>query len=185
MVRSFAITALLAIVCLAGCAGGTPPTPGTDLVVIYSPHSDEIRQEFTEGFQTWYKAQTGRDVNVSWPDPGGGGTQILKRIEDKFRAGRFDIDLVFGGGPIFDQMKQLGMLAPYRLPEDVLAAIPAKVAGQPLYDPDFAWYGAAISTFGIIYNKSLIRDKGLPEVKDWETMADPKYFGLVGAGDAA
>jgi spermidine/putrescine-binding protein len=57
------------------------------------------------------------------------------------------------------------------------------VAGEPLYDPDFAWYGAAISTFGLIFNKTVIRDKGLPEVEDWTTPADPAYFGWVGAGD--
>jgi len=176
--------ALVAAIGLAGCGGGPQAPAGADALVIYSPHSDEIRQEFTEAFQAWYRKETGREVAVSWPNAGG-GTDILKLLEDKFRAGRFDIDLVYGGGPIFDQMKQLGMLQPCRLPEDVLAAVPKTVAGQPLYDPDFTWYGAAISTFGLIYNKTIIADKGLPPVKDWQALADPAFFGLVGAGDAA
>ena len=174
--------ALVAAIGLAGCGGGPQAPAGADALVIYSPHSDEIRQEFTEAFQAWYQAETGREVAVSWPDAGG-GTDILKRLEDKFRAGRYDVDLVYGGGPIFDQMKQLGMLQPHRLPEDVLAAVPKTVAGQPLYDPDFTWYGAAISTFGLIYNKTIIADKRLPPVRDWQALADPAYFGLVGAGD--
>jgi iron(III) transport system substrate-binding protein len=176
---------LAASALLSGCGGTSEPAADTDLLVIYSPHSDEIRQEFTWSFQDWYKRQTGRNVDVSWPDPGGGGSQILKRLQDKFRAGRYDIDVAFGGGPIFDQLKQLGMLEPYRVPADVLAAIPPKAAGQPLYDPEFHWYGAAISTFGLIYNNALICDRGLPPVKDWETMADPRYVGFVGAGDAS
>lgn len=186
MNRILAGMALATILALAGCGGGTESAGGDDALVIYSAHSDEIIAEFTTGFQAWYKRETGRDVKVSWPDPGGGGTHMLKRLEDKLRAGRFDVDVVFGGGGmIFEQMKQLGMLEPCRLPDDVLAAIPDKVAGQPIFDRDFCYYGAAISTFGILYNKTMIQEKGLPEVKDWETLADPKYLGLVGAGDAS
>jgi len=174
----------MALLTLAGC-GGSSPSAATDTLVIYSPHSDEIREEFTQAFQAWHKAKTGRDVDVSWPDPGGGGTQVLKRLQDKFGSGRYDIDLVFGGGPIFDQMKQLGILQKVTLPPEITAAIPPKAAGQPLYDPDGYWYGSAISTFGLIYNRTLIKDKGLPEVKDWLVLADPKYFGYVGAVDPA
>jgi ABC-type Fe3+ transport system substrate-binding protein len=180
-----ALCALAAVIIVTGCGGGPTPQAGVDSLVIYSPHSDEIRYEFGEAFQAWYKAQTGREVDVKWPDPGGGGTEVLRRLEDKFRAGRYDIDIGFGGGPIYDRMKQLGMLEPYRLPAEVLAALPAKIAGQPVCDPGFAWYGAAVSSFGIIYNKPMISLKGLPQVKDWESMADPKFFGLVGAGDPA
>lgn len=168
---------------LAGCGGDSSPQAGTDELVIYSAHSEEIISEFTAGFRAWYKARTGRDVAVSWPDPGGGGTQMLKRLEDKFRAHRFDVDICFGGGPLYNRMDQLGMLAPCPLPEAVRQALPLKAAGQPLVDPDGHWYGSAISTFGIIYNKTLLRDKGLPEIKDWESLADPKLAGFVGLGD--
>jgi ABC-type Fe3+ transport system substrate-binding protein len=186
-IAAFGIVALtaMALLGLAGCGGDSSPSAAADTLVIYSPHGDEIREEFTQAFRAWYKAKTGRDVDVSWPDPGGGGTQVLKRLEDKFRAGRFDIDLVFGGGPIFDQMKQRGMLQKTPLPEDVLKAIPPKAAGQPLYDADGHWYGTALSTFGLIYNRMLIKDKGLPEITDWLAVADPRYFGYVGAADPA
>lgn len=178
-----AILAVPAVGALSGC-GGEQPAADTDNLVIFSPHADEIREEFGAAFTVWYKAQTGRDVDVKWPDAGG-TTQMLKRLQDKFRAGRYDVDVAFGGGAIFDQMKQLGMLEQCRLPEAVLKAVPETVAGQPLYDPEFHWYGAAVSTFGLIFNKTVIADRGLPPVKDWETMADPKYFGLVGAVDPA
>ena len=184
MAAGAAVAAMAAVAAasLAGC-GGEEPGAGTDRLVVCSPHSDEIRAEFSRAFEAWYRRETGRPVAVTWPDPGAGGTYMLKRLQDKFSAGRHDVDIVFGGGMIFARMKQLGMLDPYRLPADALAAIPATAAGQPLYDADFAWYGAAISTFGLIYNKLVIADRGLPEVRDWETMADPRLFGLVGAGD--
>ncbi|MBE3135207.1 MAG: extracellular solute-binding protein [Acidobacteria bacterium] len=184
MKRMAALAAVLALAAgTGGCGGGGTPASDTDALVIYSAHSDEIIAEFTGAFKAWYTRETGRDVDVAWPDPGGGGTFILKRLQDKFHAGRYDVDVAYGGGMIFEQMKQLGMLEPYKLPAEVLAAIPPKVAGQPIYDPDFSWYGPAISTFGLIINKTLIADKGLPEVTDWASPADPKYFGLAGAGD--
>lgn len=182
MRRVTGVVSTLAALLLGGC-GSTEPAADTDTLVIFSAHSEEVIAEFTEGFRTWYRQRTGRDVDMTWPDPGGGGTRILKRLQDKFHAGRYDVDVAFGGGMIFQQMKQLGMLEPYRLPDEVLSAIPEKVAGQPLYDGEFHWYGAAVSTFGLIYNKTVLKDKGLPPITDWETMTDPRFFGLVGAGD--
>jgi iron(III) transport system substrate-binding protein len=186
--------ALLAAALLA--AGGcrqAEPSPSTstaatraaeDELVIYTPHANEIREEFGWAFEDWYHQKTGRTVEVKWPDAGG-TSQILRRLQDKFKAGRFDVDVAFGGGPIFEDMKQLGMLEPFKLPAAVLNQIPTEVAGQRMYDPDYCWYGAALSSFGLIYNKKIIRDRGLPAVTDWETMADPAYFGLVGAADAS
>jgi iron(III) transport system substrate-binding protein len=174
-----------ALVALGGCrkeAG--KPAAAEDMLLIYSPHGDEIREEFAWGFQAWYRKRTGRAVDVQWPDAGG-TSQILKRLQDKFETGRFDIDVAFGGGPIFTQMKQRGMLEAYRLPDDVLRRVPATVAGQPMWDPEFCWYGAALSTFGLIYNKDMIRDRRLPEIRTWEAMGDPLMVGLVGPGDAS
>ena len=181
MRHATAIASTLAALVLVGC--GTEPAADTDTLVLFSAHSEEIIAEFTPAFRAWYKQRTGRNVDMTWPDPGGGGSQVLKRLQDKFHAGRYDVDVVFGGGMIIQQMKQLGMLEPYRLPDEVLSAVPKQVAGQPLYDPAFHWYGAAVSTFGLIYSKTVLEDKGLPPVTDWATMADPRFFGLVGAGD--
>ncbi len=178
--RAFLFGAILATA-LAGC-GGPVEEADVDRLVIYSPHSDEIETAFDRAFRAWYRAETDREVDVSWPDAGG-TTQIMRRIQDKFGAGRYDVDVVFGGGPIFERMKQLGFLDPYKLPEPLLEALPRTVAGQPLYDPEHYWYGAAISTFGLIYNKEIIADRRLPQPESWETMTDPAYFGLVGVAD--
>lgn len=180
-IRCMALAVALAAALVAGC-GAPADGPDSDELVIYSPHSDEIETEYDRAFRAWYRAETGRDVVVSWPDAGG-TTQIMRRIQDKFRAGRYDVDVVFGGGPIFERMKQLGFLAPCKLPNEALAALPETVAGQRLYDPEYYWYGAAISTFGLIYNKEIVADRSLPPVASWETMADPAYFGLVGTAD--
>jgi iron(III) transport system substrate-binding protein len=191
--KHLAITGMvcLALVALAGCNKAADPQPSAsaaaegDELVIYSPHSDEIRDEFGAGFEDWYFRRTGRRVRVSWPDAGG-TSQMLRRLQDKFEAKRFDVDVVFGGGsPTFEEMKSRGLLDPCKLPDDLLAAIPPIVAGQRIYDSDFTWYGAALTNFGLIYNREVIREQHLPPVTTWEAMADPAYFGRIGAGDAA
>lgn len=162
-----------------GVAGGT-----ADVLVVYSPHSPAIRNEFGRAFAERYLADTGRTVDVRWPDAGG-SSDLLRQVQDKYAAGIRDVDVVFGGGAIHSQLAALGLLEPYRLPDDVLAELPETIAGEPLYDSEFRWYGAAVSSFGLIYNATMIADRGLPSVSQWSDMARPEFFGLVGAVDAA
>ncbi len=174
------LAALAGLMAWAGC--GRAPEAEGDALVLFSPHSDEIEAEFERAFKAHYRAETGREVTLSWPDAGG-TTQMLRRIQDKFAAGRTDVDVVFGGGPIFERMKQLAFLEPCALSPEVMEGLPETVAGQPLYDPEGHWYGAAISTFGLIFNTKVIADRALPPVESWDVMADRAYHGLVGAGD--
>ncbi|MBL9128644.1 MAG: ABC transporter substrate-binding protein, partial [Verrucomicrobiales bacterium] len=71
----------------------------------------------------------------------------------------------------------------FRVPDDVLNGLAADVAGIPLRAPDFAWYGAAISSFGILQNLRVQAMARLPEVRRWEDLARPELEGWVGAGD--
>lgn len=191
---------------LAGCGGGdggsgapggteaettetgtgeqaAPSGPPAELV-IYSPHSDAIKTEFERGFRVWYRDRTGRDVTFSWPDAGG-SSGILPHVQDKAARGIHDVDIVFGGGPIHSRMVQLGLLMPCKLPQEVLDLIPETIAGVRVYDAEYRWYGAAVSSFGLIVNTRVIGDRNLPQVTEWTDMARPEFFGLVGAADAS
>jgi ABC-type Fe3+ transport system substrate-binding protein len=160
-----------------------PDAATADRLVIYSPHSDAIKQEFRRAFGEAHRSSTGRAVTVEWPDAGGGGG-ILRQLQDKYKQGIHDVDVVFGGGPMHEQLKNAGLLQPYKLPDDLLAKLPRTIAGQPLYDAEHYWYGAAISSFGIIYNKPLVADLGAPPVAEWSDMARPQFFAKVGVVDA-
>ncbi|MDR0679470.1 MAG: extracellular solute-binding protein [Puniceicoccales bacterium] len=43
-----------------------------DTIVILTPHNEVLRQEYGQGFQKWYKAKTGKDINIDWRYQGGG-----------------------------------------------------------------------------------------------------------------
>src|SRR5438093_10002431 len=74
------------------------------------------------------------------------------------------------------------------------AAYPApRLGGVPLYDPGDphvdsprpsnglrlanppTWFGSALSTFGIIFNKDVVRHLGVPEPTTWRDLADRRY----------
>lgn len=157
--------------------------PGT--LQIVSPHPQIIQDEFGPAFEVWYKAKTGTSVKVVWRDLGG-TSAALSGIVTAFekRPEGIDLDMFFGGGvDPYMQLKSLGLLQAYEMPADILAAIPKELNGVPLYDPQYSWYGTAISGFGIVYNKPLVKQLGIPEIKTWQDLTDPKLFTWVGAGD--
>jgi ABC-type Fe3+ transport system substrate-binding protein len=157
-----------------------------DRLILISPHPAEVQDEFERGFQRHYRAQTGRDVTVEWLDVGGGTSSILRYIKSEFRRspGGIGIDLFFGGGiDPYQELSQMGLCSPYRLPDEVLGRVPARIGGIPLYDPDFNWYGATLAGFGIVYNRSVLDILDLPVPGTWADLGDPKLFSWVGSGD--
>jgi ABC-type Fe3+ transport system substrate-binding protein len=47
------------------------PIAGADTLVIITAHNELLRREYTIGFKKWYKARTGKDVNIDWRYHGG------------------------------------------------------------------------------------------------------------------
>lgn len=58
-----------------------------------------------------------------------------------------------------------------------------KIGSQKLYDPEQYWLGTALSSFGIVYNREIVKQLGLPEPRRFEDLTDPKYQGWVGLAD--
>jgi ABC-type Fe3+ transport system substrate-binding protein len=171
---------LLALALLLSCR----QQPQEELVIV-SPHSPEIRVEFSRAFSAYHKARTGRDVLVKWLDVGGTGEAIQyirSRNAEKRQAG--GVDLFFGGGDFpFVQLKKQGLLAPHGVPDSILRNIPRYLGGVELFPADSTWYGAALSSFGIAYNRAALAQNNLPLPATWEDLAEPACRGWVSSGD--
>ncbi len=153
--------------------------------MVISPHSPEIREEFSRGFTSWYEARTGRRAAVRWLDVGGTGESIeyiRSRNAEQRQAG--GVDVFFGGGnfPFFQLQKQ-DLLAPYRVPDSILADIPQRLHGMDVYQRDSLWYGAALAGFGILCNREIARRNGLPLPRTWADLARRECRGWVASGD--
>ncbi|HUV39563.1 MAG TPA: extracellular solute-binding protein, partial [Planctomycetota bacterium] len=177
------LAAVAAAVVLAAVLPGCGREDGYDLVIM-SPHDEKITEEFETGFAAVFEAKYGRKPRISWRDLGTGTEGQMRYILETFerRPEGIDVDVFFGGGmDPFRELKAKGYLIPHRPPN--ADAIPEKILGVPLRDADDAWWGAALSSFGILYNRPLLERLGVPEPKTWEDLADPRLMGYVGLAD--
>ena len=156
-----------------------------DNLVIISPHWEGIRYEFGQGFERYYHAKTGREVEIEWMDVGG-SSEVLRFIKSEFsnKPGGINVDIIFGGGSDpYLELARIDLLQPYRLPDSLMAAVPQTVGGYPLYNERHLWYGATIAGFGIVYNKRVLELVGLPEPTNWEDLTRPELFTWIGSAD--
>ena len=149
-----------------------------DKLVIISPHWEGIETEFDTAFKAWYAKETGRQVTTDWLDQGGSSSDF-RFIESEFKRlpEGIGIDLFFGGGTDnYLKLADKGLLASYKLSETQLSRIPKEIFGIPVYDPEYRWYGAALSSFGIMYNEELRALFDLPEIQTWNDLTHPRTY---------
>ena len=161
-------------------------------LVIMSPHQEGIRREFQEAFSRWHKKHHGQSVFVEYLSYG--GSDIVKILNDRTTLfknnGTYGIDLVWGGGDyLFDQqLKKAGHLDPIDFKPAYLNTIypTPDINGVALYDPAKtpAWFGTALSSFGIVYNKDLVRHLQTSTPRTWADLADPRYYDWIALADA-
>ncbi|MFO0417602.1 MAG: extracellular solute-binding protein, partial [Pseudomonadota bacterium] len=170
---------------IIGALAPTAVAAETDELVGISPHWEAIRYEFTTGFAKQWKERTGRDLTIRWLDIGG-TSDIIKYVRGQFKQepNGIGIDFVFGGGSdSYIELERLGALEPATIAPEVLREIPPQIAGVPLYSERLTWFANALAAFGIIYNKAAVERLKLPTPRAWSDLADPRYFGYVGASD--
>jgi ABC-type Fe3+ transport system substrate-binding protein len=156
-----------------------------DRLVILSPHWEGIKTEFGRAFTEWYRKNTGRNVSVDWRDMGGANDD-LRFVLSEFQQtpNTIGIDLFFGGGiDPFLTLKEKNLLQSYHPQDSILAKVPKELSGLPLYDPEYEWFGTALSSFGILKNDKIIRELNLPVVSSWKDLANPKLKDWIGCAD--
>src|SRR5262249_43706724 len=58
-----------------------------------------------------------------------------------------------------------------------------QIGVQQLYAPEQYWLGTALSGFGIVFNRDLLREKGLDEPRAFADLTDPRYSGTLALAD--
>lgn len=180
--------------------GVNRPTAGAHLgdmsaptLVIITAHVEAIRREFAEAFSQWHHERFGKRVFIDYRSFG--SSDIVKY----FDAGRdtiyktqgtYKIDLVWGGGDyLFDQqLKKPGYLDGAALDPAVLSGAFPKpdLNGVALYDTGSnppQWFGTALSSFGIAYNRDVHRFLRLSDPVTWTDLKHPKYRGWIVCAD--
>lgn len=119
------------------------------------------------------------------------------------KPGEIAYDMMFGGGSYeFGKLKKgIKVSLPGPDGKDVERTIPMaqqvefskeqldawygenKVGTQQLYDPQKFWFGAALSSFGIVFNRDELAKAGLKEITSFDDLADPRLYGKVALAD--
>ncbi|MBI2603109.1 MAG: extracellular solute-binding protein [Deltaproteobacteria bacterium] len=156
-----------------------------DQIVIISPHRHSVQQEIIPLFKEHYQKKYGKKVEVEWLDQGG-ASDDLRYILARFasQSATSGIDLFWGGGeqPHLE-LKKLKLLKSHLLPSHLKKEVPAKLGPLLLYDKEETWHAVNFSSFGLFFNKKLLRLLQLEEPKNWNDLADPRYFGHLSNAD--
>jgi ABC-type Fe3+ transport system substrate-binding protein len=164
---------------------GVTPESAVGKVIITSPNNEGIQKEFQRAFEAWHARKFGEPCVVEWRDHGG-TNDAVRFVKSEFTQSPQGIGLdIFWGGGIepYLQFAQLRLLERVDLPEETMAMLPADIGGVPLYSEARVWYGTALSSFGIIYNRAQLAALKLPEPKTWADLASPSFVGQVAAAD--
>jgi ABC-type Fe3+ transport system substrate-binding protein len=184
---------------------------GVARLVIITPHSEDIRNEFRWAFADWHKKKYGQAVQLEFLNPGG-TSDIRRQLDTVYRqiraahAGSLPpedqvntgIDMVWGGGDYYfnSQLEPLGILRPLDLDPRILSdAFPQPaLAGVNLYDRHRdpsgnllppRWVGVCLASFGIIFNPDLYRALDLQPPTTWSDLTNPGLFGSLSLADPA
>ena len=100
------------------------------------------------------------------------------------------IDLFFGGGPsdfagqaLAGRLVDSGLIA---LHPDWFTqeAFPRVFGGEENWDKDGLWFGAVLSSYGILFNRDSLKRLGFErEPEQWSDLCDPRFLGEVGLCD--
>lgn len=168
---------ILGLVAAASIASSAPLALAADKIVVISPHRKSIQDEFVPAFKEFYKANYKAEVEVEWLDMGGTSDDV-KFVREKFskNPATSGVDIFWGGGTsTFLDLSRDKLLSEHKLPANLAKDIPATAAGVPFYDQTNTWYASAMSSFGIFYNKKVVKMEGLKEPATWQDLADPKF----------
>lgn len=191
-------------------SGDDGPSDTTEKLIIRSPHGEQLRTEFTDGFNRYRKAQGKSPIFIDWRSSGGTSdlrkqtiaefeAEAFRAIETNSELGGVGIDLFFGGGDY--EHSQLAkprsverpdgtkfeytISTPVDISDEHLKEIfpQPDIAGAPLYNPEKRWFGTALSSFGIVFNNDVLQSRGLPKPQTWADLASPVFRNEIALAD--
>lgn len=162
----------------------------------------KIEGDYLNAFRNYWVEELGREWSMEvqnafynrrlqvGPDPGADTPGQAARRAFLTSGVSSGLDVFFGGGS-YDFIRQAnsGSLVSFGLLErrpDWFGddTLPQSYAGEPFWDPEGRWFGAVLSTFGIIFNRDGLRRVGYEGIPStWRDLADPRFIGEVALAD--
>ena len=178
--RRLALLALVLVFAFTLPAGAPAQAPAIeDELVLITPVSKFVFDGALKAFAQYAKEKWNVTVKTNGI-PAGTPVAYGRIVEWK---GKPEADIFWGGeSALFEKLAEQKLLAKLELPKPVIDAIPASIGTPkpiPLKDPDGYWVGTALEPYGIVYHPRVLRRLGVPDLKDWEDLLNPKLKGNV------
>jgi iron(III) transport system substrate-binding protein len=172
------VVALLGVVCLAGAA--TPKAASIeDELVVQTPMSAFVVESMLKEFVQYARERTG--VAVTFRVLRAGTPVSYERIVGW--GGQPEADVFWGGEPVlFDDLAIRGLLTRLDVRNDVWNAIPPTIGAPkpiPLRHPDRLWVGTALEAYGLVFSPRLLKQLGMPELREWDDVLHLRLKGQV------
>jgi len=168
------------LVALAGVTSVTPvPAPIEEELIIQTPVSAFIVDAAFKEFTQYAKEKWNVTVKASALHA---GTPVSYETIVKWK-GKPQADIFWGGeSALFDKLAAQNLVVRLELPNEVWESIPASIGKPkpvPLKDPAGYWVGTALEIYGLVYHPRLLKRLGVPEIKDWDDVLNPKLKGQI------
>lgn len=160
-----------------------------------------LKSEFTAAFEQHWTRTLGRpwtgEVAQACMNPKTPATDPARAEFLNSKVG-IGLDLFFGGGGFdFQIQSDVGTLVAQAKDGTGLTAIrqrhpnwfteaiiPEKTSGEPFRDSNDRWCGTCLSSFGIVFNRDVLRRLGIEkDPAQWHDLADPRLQGMVALAD--
>jgi iron(III) transport system substrate-binding protein len=170
------LIAVLAVV-LTGSAEAQAPIE-SELVLI-TPVSKFIHDAALKAFADYAKERWNISVKVSGI-PAGTPIAYGRIVEWK---GKPEADIFWGGeSALFEKLADQKLLQKLELSRESWDSIPAAIGKPkpiPLKDRDGYWVGTALEPYGLVFHPRRLQRLGVPELKEWDDLLNPKLRGEV------
>ena len=178
-VRAVRPTALVlaALLALASAAPAAPIIE--DELVVQTPMSAFVVEAMLKEFAHYAREKWGITLKSRVLRA---GTPVSYETIRKW-MGQPEADVFWGGEPaLFNDLAAHRLLAKLDVGADVWDSIPASIGTPkpiPLKDPARSWVGTALEAYGLVYSPRLLKQLGVPELREWDDVLHPKLKGQV------
>ena len=169
MIRPLLAWLALALLAAPAAAQSAATRPATGEVVVLTSFPKELFEAYKQAFE---RRTPGVKVVVKQQQTNQGVT-YLRETRARPEADVFWVSAV----DAFQTLKADGLLERLTLPRETLARMPARIGSFPLHDPDGAYWGFAVSGYGLMWNTRYLALHKLPPPREWTDLTDPRYFG--------
>src|ERR671934_263545 len=178
MMRRTLTMAMAAVALLVASMAGAQAPIESELNLI-TPVSKFIHDAALKAFADYAREKWGANVKVN-AIPAGTPVAYGRIVEWK---GKPEADIFWGGeSALFEKLADQKLLQKLELSRESWDSIPAAIGKPkpiPLKDRDGYWVGTALEPYGLVFHPRRLQRLGVPELKEWDDLLNPKLRGEV------